>query len=107
MVARVKKGDFVIVTAGKYKGARGQVLKVLRELNRVLIQDVAVVKRNMKARQNQPGSVVEKESSLHLSNVMLMDPKTQRPTRVGIMTMENGRKVRYAKVSRELIDDVE
>ena len=107
MVSRVKKGDFVVVTAGKHKGARGQVMKVVRETDRIFVKDVAIVKRNMKPRQNQPGSVVEKESSIHISNVMLMDPKTQRPTRVGVTVLESGKKVRYAKVSRELLDDVE
>ena len=107
MVSRVKKGDFVVVTAGKYKGAQGQVLQILTKVGRVTIKGVNVVKRNMRPSQGNPGRVVEKESSLDLSNVMLMDPKTKRPTRVGVMTLDNGKKVRYAKVSRELIDDAE
>ena len=107
MVSRVKKGDFVVVTAGKYKGAQGQVMEIFKKLERVTVKGVNVVKRNMKPQQGNPGRVVEKEGSLHLSNVMLMDPKTRRPTRVGVMTLENGKKVRYAKVSRELIDDAE
>ena len=107
MVSRVKKGDFVIVTAGKCKGAQGQVMKISREDNTALIKGVNVIKRNMKPRQGEPGRVVEKESAIHLSNIMLMDPQTRRPTRVGVMTLENGKKVRYAKVSRELIDDAE
>ena len=107
MVSRVKKGDFVVVTAGKCKGAQGQVLTISLKDQRVTVKGVNIVKRNVRPQQGSPGRVVEKESSVHLSNVMLMDPKTQGPTRVGIMTLDNGKKVRYAKVSRELIDDAE
>ncbi|MCY4414145.1 MAG: 50S ribosomal protein L24 [Alphaproteobacteria bacterium] len=107
MVSRVKKGDFVIVTAGKHKGAKGQVMKVFTAINKVTVKGVNILKRNMKPRQGNPGGVVEKEGVLDLSNIMLMDPKTHRPTRVGVTVLDNGKKVRYAKVSRELIDDAE
>jgi len=105
MVSRVKKGDFVVVVAGKYKGAQGQIIDISKDRERITVKGVNVIKRRFKPRQGQPGRVVEKEGSLHASNVMLMDPKTQRPTRVGVTTLENGKKVRYAKVSQELIDD--
>lgn len=101
---RLKKGDLVVVTAGKDRGKRGEILKVLRAERRVVVQGVNVVKRHQKAQMGNPGGIVEKELSLHASNVSLIDPKTDKPTRVGIKILEDGRKVRVAKGSGEVID---
>jgi large subunit ribosomal protein L24 len=101
---RLKKGDLVCVTTGKDKGKRGEILKVLREERRVVVQGINVVKKHVKASMNNAGGIVEKELSVHASNVALIDPKTDKPTRVGVKTLEDGRKVRYAKASGEVID---
>jgi large subunit ribosomal protein L24 len=105
MAAKIRKGDRVEVIAGANKGKRGEVLKVLPKENRAVVQGVALVKRHQKpAGMGQPGGIVEKEAPVHLSNLMLLDPKTDRPTRVGFRILEDGKKVRVAKVSGEVID---
>jgi len=104
MTARIKKGDTVIVLAGKDKGKKGDVLKMLRAENRAIVQGVNMAKRHVRASQTGPGGVTERESSIHLSNVAHVDPQDDKPTRVGIRKLEDGRKVRYAKRSGEVID---
>jgi large subunit ribosomal protein L24 len=105
MAAKIRKGDRVEVIAGAHKGKRGEVLKVLPKENRAVVQGVALVKRHQKpAGLGKPGGIVEKEAPVHLSNLMLIDPKTDRPTRVGFRILEDGKKVRVAKVSGEVID---
>ena len=101
---KVKKGDTVIVIAGKDKGKRGEVLRSIPADWRVIVQGVNVVKRHTRPAAGQPGGIVEKEASIHVSNVMLADPKTDKPTRVGRKLLDDGRKVRYAKGSGEVID---
>ena len=101
---KVKKGDTVIVVAGKDKGKRGEVLRSIPADWRVVVQGVNVVKRHTRPAAGQPGGIVEKEAPIHVSNVMLVDPKTDKPTRVGRKTLEDGRRVRYAKGSGEVID---
>ncbi|MCX7353244.1 MAG: 50S ribosomal protein L24 [Alphaproteobacteria bacterium] len=101
---KVKKGDTVIVIAGKDKGKRGEVLRSIPADWRVIVQGVNVVKRHTRPAAGQPGGIVEKEASIHVSNVMLVDPKTDKPTRVGRKLLDDGRKVRYAKGSGEVID---
>jgi large subunit ribosomal protein L24 len=101
---KVKKGDTVIVIAGKDKGKRGEVLRSIPADWRVVVQGVNVVKRHTRPAAGQPGGIVEKEASIHVSNVMLVDPKTDKPTRVGRKLLDDGRKVRYAKGSGEVID---
>jgi large subunit ribosomal protein L24 len=82
---RIRKGDMVVVIAGKAKGSRGKVLRVVKKTNRVVIERVAMVKRHTKPSQKSPqGGIVEKEGSIHLSNVMPLDPGTDKPTRVHI-----------------------
>ncbi len=101
----VKKGDKVIVIAGKNKGSVGQVLAVLPKENRVIVEGVQVVKRHTKPNQNNPdGGIIEKEASIHASNVALVDPKSGKATRIGHKFLEDGTKVRYAKKSGEVID---
>jgi large subunit ribosomal protein L24 len=94
---RVRKGDTVIVISGKNKGQRGKVLRVLHKKDRVVVERVAMVKRHTKPTQKNPqGGIIEKEGSLHLSNVMLLDPGTDKPTRVRVKE-ENGQRRRTGK----------
>ena len=104
MAAKVKKGDRVIVPAGRNTGAKGEVLKVIPAEHRVLVQGINVVKRHQKPGQMDPGGIKTFEAPIHVSNVAIMDPRDGKPTRVGIRTLEDGRKVRYAKRSGEVID---
>lgn len=104
MAAKIKTGDNVIVTAGRSKGAKGQVLKVLREENRVIVQGVNVVKRHQKPGQFDPGGIKTFEAPIHVSNVSHVDPRDGKATRVGFKTDEHGRKTRFAKRSGESID---
>ncbi len=101
---RIKKGDEVIVLAGREKGKRGKVLRVVRKEDRVLVQGVNMIKRHTRPSQVSPGGILEREAALHISNVALVDPKLGKPTRVGYKFLEDGRKVRFAKLSGEVID---
>lgn len=101
---KIKKGDRVMVTTGREKGKTGEVLKVLREQDRVLVQGVNIVKRHTRPTQLNPGGVVEKEAALHISNVAHIDPKSNKATRVGYKVDSDGRKVRFARRSGEAID---
>lgn len=104
MKMRIKKGDQVIVLTGREKGKSGEVLRVDRERNRVLVQGVNMMKRHERATQTSPGGISQFEAPLHVSNVSLIDPDTKKPTRVGYKTLDDGRKVRFAKRSGEVID---
>ena len=105
MAARIKKGDQVIVTTGADRGKRGQVLAVMPKEERAIVQGVRIVKRHTKASGvGSPGGIIEKEGPIHLSNVMLIDPKTDKPTKVGFRVLEGGRKVRVARASGEVIE---
>ncbi|MEM6535240.1 MAG: 50S ribosomal protein L24 [Pseudomonadota bacterium] len=105
MAAKVKKGDKVIVLAGRNKGVEGEVLKVLKADERVLVRGVNVVKRHTKPTQDDPqGGIKTFEAPIHMSNVSLIDPRDGKPTRVGFKTDEHGRKTRFAKRSGESID---
>jgi len=99
----LKRGDTVEVIAGKDKGNRGQIREVLAEKQRVKVSDVNIVKRHMKAgaRGARQAGIVELEAAIHISNVALVDPKTDKPTRVGIRTLPDGSRVRFAKRSGE------
>jgi large subunit ribosomal protein L24 len=95
---RVRKGDTVVVIAGKEKGKRGKVLRVDHKKNRVVIERVMMVKRHTKpSQQNPQGGIVEKEGSVHISNVMPVDPGSDKATRVKVKRDENGRAQRLAK----------
>lgn len=101
----LKKGDKVVITAGKDKGKTGEILRVLREDNRVVVGGVNIVKRHQKPmRMGDEAGIVNKEAPLHVSNVMLADPKTGAATRVGYKTLKDGKKVRFAKKSGDVID---
>jgi large subunit ribosomal protein L24 len=104
MAAKIRKGDQVHVLAGRDRGKRGEVLSVLPTGERALVRGVNMVKRHQKARgMNAPGGIVEKEASIHLSNLALVDAASDKPTRVGFKTLEDGKKVRVAKRSGEVI----
>ena len=103
-IKRIRKGDNVIVLTGRDKGKRGGVLKSMPKEGRLIVQGVNMVKRHTRPSQTQTGGIVEKEAPIHVSNVALLDPASDRPTRVGFRLLEDGRKVRYAKASGELID---
>ncbi len=104
MAARIRKGDTVVVIAGRDKGKKGEVLKVLPKENRAIVKGVNIVKRHQKPAANQAGGIVEKEAPVHISNLAHVDPKDGKPTRVGFKVLDDGRKVRYAKRSGEVID---
>src|SRR5918998_1280102 len=105
MAAKIKKGDRVQVLAGRDKGRRGGVLSVAPKGGRALVQGVKMVKRHQKPQGlNRPGGIIEKEAPIHLSNLALIDPASDRPTRVGFRLLEDGKKVRVAKGSGEVLD---
>lgn len=99
-----KVGDKVVVTTGKDKGKEGKILTILREENRVVVEGVSLVKKHIKPTGQTPGSIVERESTVHASNVMHIDPKSKKATRVGHTVDKKGTKIRIAKKSNEKID---
>jgi large subunit ribosomal protein L24 len=101
---KLRKGDDVVVVSGRDKGKTGSILRVLRADDRVLVDGVNMVKRHARPSQTQPGGIIEKEAPIHISNVALADPKDGTATRVGYKFLEDGRKVRFAKLSGEIID---
>ena len=101
---KIKKGDRVVVITGRDKGKTGEVLRVIREESRVVVQGVNIVKRHTKPSAASTGGIVEKEAAIHISNVAHVDPKTSKPTRVGYKVLDGGRKVRVARKSGETID---
>ena len=104
MAAKIKKGDRVVVTTGRSKGVVGEVLKVLPDRDRAIVQGVNVVKRHTRPSQTNAGGILEKEAPINLSNIAIVDPKDDKPTRVGFRVLEDGRKVRFAKRSGEVLD---
>jgi large subunit ribosomal protein L24 len=102
---KVKKGDHVVVIAGRDKGKRGEVLQVNPAENRALVQGVNIVVRHQKQSPQQEGGKLSKEAPIHISNIALEDPSSGEPTRVGYKILDDGRKVRFAKRSGEKIDD--
>ena len=109
MAARIRKGDTVIVISGSSKGRRGEVLSVLAKQTRAVVQGVNVAKRHTKPRgMGQPGGIVEREATIHLSNIKLIDPKSGNPTKVGFRVVQGSdgksSKVRVAKATGEIIE---
>jgi large subunit ribosomal protein L24 len=105
MAARIRKGDTVLVISGADRGRRGEVLRVMPKDGRAVVQGVKIAKRHTKASGiGQPGGIVEAEAAIHLSNLKLIDPKTDQPTRVGFRVLEDGRKVRIAKASGNVFE---
>ena len=101
---KIKKGDHVVVITGRDKGKKGEVLKVLPEENRAIVRGVAMVKRHQRQTAAQDGGIISKEAAIHISNLALEDPKDGTPTRVGYKFLKDGRKVRFARRSGEVID---
>ncbi|MDN3565200.1 50S ribosomal protein L24 [Paeniroseomonas aquatica] len=105
MAAKIRKGDRVQILTGRDKGKSGEVLAVNPTEKRALVQGVNVVKRHQKPRgMNAPGGIQEKEAPIHLSNLALLDPKSGKPTRVGFRVLDDGKKVRVARPSGEVLD---
>lgn len=102
---KIKRGDQVIVRTGRDKGKKGEVLRVIRKENRAIVRGVNTVKRHQSPTPGDPGGIQNKESAIDLSNLAVVDPKTGEATRVGIKTLENGSRVRFAKKSGEVIND--
>jgi len=102
---KIKKGDEISVLAGRDKGKRGVVLRIF-DNDRVIVEGVHIVKRHTKPnpQASVPGGIIEKEASIHISNVALFNPVTRKPDRVGIKTLEDERKVRFFKSNNEVVD---
>lgn len=103
MANKIKKNDTVIVIAGRDKGKKGVVLKSMPKENKVVVQGINLVKRHTKPSQESAGGIISKEAPIDVSNVALIDPTSGKPTRVGFKTVD-GRKVRYAKRSGDVIE---
>jgi large subunit ribosomal protein L24 len=101
---KIRKGDRVKVIAGRSKGKIGDVLRVLAADDRVVVSGVNVIKRHTKPSRTDQGGIIEREAAIHVSNVALLDPKTDKPTKIGFKFLEDGRKVRFARGSGETID---
>jgi large subunit ribosomal protein L24 len=102
---KIKKGDNVVVLAGRDKGKHGEVVKVFPSENRVIVQGVNTVRRHQKQAPGKEGGIISKEAPLHVSNIAIEDPKDGSPSRIGYKVLDDGRKVRYAKRSGVVIDD--
>jgi large subunit ribosomal protein L24 len=101
---KIRKGDKVVVTTGRDKGKQGEVVRMIPTENRAVVRGVNVAKRHQKQTAGQEGGIVPKELPIHVSNLALRDPKDGKPTRVGYKTLADGKKVRVAKRSGEVID---
>ena len=104
MAAKIKKGDKVVVMAGRDKGKTGEVRRVMPNEGRAIVAGVNLVRRHTKQTPQTEGGILTKESPIHLSNLAIADPKSGKPTRVGFRVLDDGRKVRVAKRSGDLID---
>ncbi|MCF8477684.1 MAG: 50S ribosomal protein L24 [Pseudolabrys sp.] len=101
---KIKKGDRVKVITGGSKGKVGDVLRVLPKEQRLVVSGVNMIKRHTKPTRTESGGIIEREATIHVSNVALLDPKSEKPTKVGFRFLEDGRKVRFARASGETID---
>jgi large subunit ribosomal protein L24 len=104
MAAKIKKGDKVVVLAGRDKGRSGEVLQVMPKDGRAVVRGVNMVKRHQRQTAKQEAGIISKESTIHLSNLAFADPNDGKPSRVGFKILDDGRKVRFAKRSGDLID---
>ncbi len=101
---KLKTGDKVVVIAGKSKGKEGTIISILKDKDKVVVEGVNMVKKHIKPNGQQSGSIVEKEAPIHMSNVMIVDPKTKKATRIGYTTNKAGKKVRVARKSNTNLD---
>ena len=104
MAAKIKKGDKVVVLTGRDKGRTGEVVPVMPKEERPLVRGINLVKRHQRQTMNQEGGIISNEAPIHLSNLPVADPKEGPPTRVGFKFLDDGRKLRFAKRSGDLID---
>ena len=104
MAAKIKKGDKVVVLTGRDQGRSGEVVQVMPTEGRALVRGVNMVKRHTRQSGTQEGGIISKEAPIQLSNIAIADPKDGKPTRVGFKVLDDGRKVRFAKRSGDLID---
>lgn len=104
MAAKLRKGDKVVVLAGRDKGKRGEIVRMIPRENRAVVQGVNMVTRHKKPTQTDPGGLEQKEAPIAISNLAIEDPKDGVPTRVGFKILDDGRKVRVARKSGEVID---
>lgn len=102
---KIRRGDKVVVLAGRDKGKHGEVVKAFPTENKVVVQGINMVRKHQKQTPNQQGGIIAKEAPIHVSNLAIQDPKDGAPTRIGYRILDDGRKVRYAKRSGEVIDD--
>ncbi|HUP36388.1 MAG TPA: 50S ribosomal protein L24 [Candidatus Limnocylindria bacterium] len=104
-IAHVRRGDTVVVVAGKERGKKGKVLRVIPEKGRVVVERINMIKKHQRPTQKiRQGGIIEREGAIHLSNVMLVDPNSDKPTRVGMKALSDGKKVRVARRSGEMLD---
>ena len=101
---RFKTGDKVVVVTGKDKGKEGKITKILRDENKVVVEGINIAKKHVKPNGQTAGSIVEMEMPIHASNVMIVDPKTKKGTRIGHDTDKNGKKIRISKKSNSNLD---
>jgi len=101
---KIKKGDQVMILTGKDKGKKGNILNIITKRNRVLVQGVNMVKRHTKPSAASKGGIEDKESSVHISNVSIVDPKDGKPAKIGFKFLDKGKKIRFSKRSGEVID---
>ncbi len=105
MAARIRKGDTVLVITGTSKGIRGEVLRVFPRAERAVVAGVNMVRKHKKPQgMKEPGGIRSEEASIHLSNLKLIDPKSEQPTKVGFRMLDDGRKVRVAKATGQVIE---
>ena len=102
---KIKKGDSVVVLTGRDKGKRGEVIEVRPKENRALVRGINVVRRHQRQTASQEGGIISKEAAIQISNLALEDPKDGKPTRVGFRILDDGKKVRFAKRSGEIIPE--
>ena len=103
-LSKFKKGDKVVVMTGRDKGKRGEIIKMLAKRQKAIVQGINLVKRHTRPTNTSAGGIIEKESSIHVSNLSHLDPNDDSPTRIGIRFLDDGRKVRFTKRSGEIID---
>ena len=106
LITRIRKNDTVVVRAGKDRGKRGRVLRVIADKNRLVVEGVNVIKRHTRPnpQRNIKGGIVEREAPIHASNVMLLDPDSNEPTRIGVRTLPDGRRVRIGRKSGATVE---
>jgi large subunit ribosomal protein L24 len=105
MPARLRKNDIVVIVSGEYRGQTGKIIKMLPKKNKAVVEAKNIVKRHTKPnRKIQQGGIIEKEAGIQLSNLMLLCTKTGKPTRVGMKILDTGKRVRFSKKAKELID---